>query len=48
MFTFVLGRYVDSLVLILKQCANVTNGADSVKIIGVISVDRCAEIRGAA
>ena len=48
MFTCVLGRHVDSLVLILKPCANVTNGADSMKIIGVISVDRCAEMRGAA
>ena len=48
MFTCVLGHYAGSLVLVLKPCANVTDGADSVRIIGVISVDRCAEIRGAA
>ena len=45
MFTCVLRLYVVSKALVLKRFANFMEGADSVRLIGAISVDSCAEIR---
>ena len=44
----VLQYKVDSTILVLKLFTNFTEGADSMKQVGMISVNRCAEIRNAS
>ena len=47
MFRCPLRRWVASTVLLLKPFAEFTEGADSVRLIGTILVDRYARIRSA-
>ena len=44
----VLQHKVDSTILVLKLFTNFTEGADSMKQVGMILVNRCAEIRNAS
>ena len=44
MFSCVLRRCAPSTVFVLKPFADFAEGADSVRNLGAISVDRCAEI----